>query len=302
MLDYNKRIDASQGQKRITVENLIEYLKTLNKDAKISVLGDPCFYIHVEQDGSEVIFDDSPLEDEYPMSCSMSDYLERNKAEKKSKKEANDLYEKSIKAQTEIPVDKQEIQSAAPYMEMEPFLQHLHYSKKDSDVLKEMLIGKVNLDTFTEAYIGIGDHRSYFEAKMYEHLNRIVAIASPELFCIALVIKHKGQLKVIPQSSNNIPSYLQEDKILTINGINFPVNGTISITSDRFVIIDIFKLSKLARITIPDAIEYLKKRKEYDAKNDGEAIRVKTAYEFIMKSKGKYGPLVLVPLVLPVKN
>lgn len=302
MLDYNKRIDASQGQKRITVENLIEYLKTLNKDAKISVLGDPCFYIHVEQDGSEVIFDDSPLEDEYPMSCSMSDYLERNKAEEKSKKEANDLYEKSTKAQTEIPVDKQEIQSAAPYMEMEPFLQHLHYSKKDSDVLKEMLIGKVNLDTFTEAYIGIGDHRSSFEAKMYEHLNRIVAIASPELFCIALVIKHKGQLKVIPQSSNNIPSYLQEDKILTINGINFPVNDTIqSITSDRFVIIDIFKLSKLAKIAIPDAIEYLMNRKEYDAKNDDEAIRVKATYELIMmNSKSKYGPLL--PLVLPVKN
>lgn len=295
MLDYNKRIDASQDKKRITVENLIEYLKTLNKDAKISVLGDPCFYIHVEQDGSEVIFDDSPLENEYPMSYSMSDYLERNKAEEKSKKEANDLYEKSIKAQAEIPADenKQEIQIAAPYMEA--YLKYRHFTKKGPD-LKEMLTGKVNLDTFKEAYIGIGDHRSSFEAKMYEHLNRIVAIASPELFCIALVIKHKGQLKVIPQSSNNIPSYLQEDKILTINGINFPVNDTIqSITSDRFVIIDIFKLSELAKIIIPDAIEYLMNRKEYDAKNDDEAIRVKTAYEFIILN-------YKIPLVLPVNN
>lgn len=301
MLDYNKRIDASQDQKRITVENLIEYLKTLNKDAKISVLGDPCFYIHVEQDGSEVIFDDSDLEDEYPMSYSMSDYLERNKAEEKSKKEANDLYEKSIKAQAEIPADenKQEIQIAAPYMEA--YLKYRHFTKKGPE-LKEMPTEKVNPDTFKEAYIGIGDCRVLFESKMYEHLNRIVAIASPELFCIALVIKHKGQLKVIPQSSNNIPSYLQEDKILSINGINFPVNGTIqSITSDRFVIIDIFKLSELAKIAIPDAIEYLMNRKEYDAKNDDEAIRVKATYELIMmNSKGKYGPLV--PLVLPVKN
>jgi len=300
MLDYNKRIDASQGQKRITVKDLIEYLKTLNKDAKISVLGDPCFYIHVEQDGSEVIFDDSPLEDEYPMSYSMSDYLERNKAEEKSKKEANDLYEKSIKAQAEIPVDenKQEIQSAGPYMEA--YLKR-HFTKKASDDLKEMLTGKVNLDTFKEAYIGIGDCRVLFEAKMHEHLNRIVVIASPELLCIALVVKHRGRLKVIPQCSNN-PSYLQEDKILSINGINFLVNNTIhSMTSDRFVIIDIFKLSELAKMVIPDAIEYLMNRKEYDAKNDDEATRVKTAYNFIiMNSKGKYGPLV--PLVLPVKN
>lgn len=300
MLDYNKRIDASQGQKRITVKDLIEYLKTLNKDAKISVLGDPCFYIHVEQDGSEVIFDDSPLEDEYPMSYSMSDYLERNKAEEKSKKEANDLYEKSIKAQAEIPVDenKQEIQSAGPYMEA--YLKR-HFTKKASDDLKEMLTGKVNLDTFKEAYIGIGDCRVLFESKMYEHLNRIVVIASPELLCIALVVKHRGRLKVIPQCSNN-PSYLQEDKILSINGINFLVNNTIhSMTSDRFVIIDIFKLSELAKMVIPDAIEYLMNRKEYDAKNDDEATRVKTAYNFIiMNSKGKYGPLV--PLVLPVKN
>lgn len=300
MLDYNKRIDASQGQKRITVKDLIEYLKTLNKDAKISVLGDPCFYIHVEQDGSEVIFDDSPLEDEYPMSYSMSDYLERNKAEEKSKKEANDLYEKSIKAQAEIPVDenKQEIQSAGPYMEA--YLKR-HFTKKAPDDLKEMLTGKVNLDTFKEAYIGIGDCRVLFEAKMHEHLNRIVVIASPELLCIALVVKHRGRLKVIPQCSNN-PSYLQEDKILSINGINFLVNNTIhSMTSDRFVIIDIFKLSELAKMVIPDAIEYLMNRKEYDAKNDDEATRVKTAYNFIiMNSKGKYGPLV--PLVLPVKN
>lgn len=385
MLDYNKRIDATK--ERVTVEELIKYLKTLNKDAKISVLGDPQFYIHVEQDGSEVIFDDSPLEDEYPMSYSMSDYLKRNKSEEKSKKEereerkkelnraygravmgwedendmeemanlfveyinapndkkvlytdkikelymkvnrmskkkadklmlrilekdeeetiakkAKEKYEENIKAQTEIPVDenKQEIQSAGPYMEA--YLEHLHFTKKGPDDLKEMLTGKINLDTFKEAYVGIGDCRNLFEAKMYKHLNRIVAITSPELLCIALVVKHRGQLKVIPQCPNNKPPYLQEDKVLSINGINFLVNNTIhSMSPDRFVIIDIFKLSKLAKMVIPDAIEYLMKRKEYDAKNDEEANRVKSAYSLIItNSKGKYGPLA--PLALPVKN
>ena len=320
MLDYNKRIDVTE--ERVTVKDLIKYLKTLDKDAKISVLGDPCFYIHVEQDGSEVIFDDSPLEDEYPMSYSMSDYLERNKSEEKSKKEereerkktlnrvygasvmkeANDLYEKSIKAQTEIPVDedKQEIQSAGTYMEA--FLQHLHYSKKGPDDLKEMLTGKVNLDTFKEAYVGIGDSKNRFEEMMHNHLNRIVTIATPVHFVIALVTTRKGKLVVIPQCPNNESAYLQEQKVLNINGINFKVNCTVeSLSPERLVVTDIFKLSRLAEMVIPDAIEYCMKQKEYDARDDEEAKKMKAAYRIISENfNSRFGPLV--PLAIPVKH
>lgn len=389
MFDYNKRIDASQGQERITVENLIEYLKTLNKDAKISVLGDPCFYIHVEQDGSEVIFDDSPLEDEYPMDNSMSNYLERNKEDKKSKrkereerkkelnraygkavmkwedendeedmeemvnlfvefinapsdkkvlyidkikelymkvdkmdrktadklilrilkkdeeetaKKAKEKYEENIKAQTEIPVneaDNQELRNAGPHLEA--FLQHLHYSKKGPDNFKEMLTGKINPDTFKEA-VGIGDCRNSFEAMMHSHLNRIVAIATPEYLVIALVTTHKGKLVVIPQCPNNKPVYLQEQRVLNINGINFQVNTILkSLYPERLAVTDIFKLSRLAEMVIPDAIEYVMKREDYDARYDKEAKKIKDAYKLISENyNSKFGPLV--PLVIPVKH
>lgn len=327
MLDYNKRIDATE--ERVTVKDLIKYLKTLNKDAKISVLGDPQFYIHVEQDGSEVIFDDSALEDEYPMGHSMSNYLERNKAEEKSKrkereerkktlnraygeyvkkeldamsKEANDLYAESIKAQTEIPVDedKQELQSAGPYMEA--FLQDLHYTKKGPNDLKEMLTGKVNPETFKEAYVGIGDCRNTFEAMMHSHLNRIVTIATPVHLVIALVTTHKGKLVVIPQCPNNTPVYLQVQQVLNINGINFQVNDLIkSLSPERLVVTDIFKLSRLAEMAIPNAIEYCMKQKEYDARDDEEAKKMKDAYRIISENyNSRFG--ALVPLAIPVKH
>lgn len=54
--------DCSNG---INVEELIEALKEYPKDASVTVLGDPCFYIHGESDGSTIIFDDSTLEDDY---------------------------------------------------------------------------------------------------------------------------------------------------------------------------------------------------------------------------------------------
>ena len=329
MFDYNKRIDATK--ERVTVEELIKYLKTLNKDAKISVLGDPCFYIHVEQDGSEVIFDDSPLEDEYPMDCSMSNYLERNKEDEKSRgkereerkkelnraygravmgwqdedisKTAKEKYEENIKAQTEIPVNetgKQELQSAGPYMEA--FLQDLYYTRKGPDNFKEMLAGKTNPDTFKEAYAAIGDCRNQFEAMMHGHLNRIVAIATPEYLVIALVTTHKGKLVVIPQCPNNKPVYLQEQRVLNINGINFQANNVIkSLYPERLAVTDIFKLSRLAEMVIPNAIEYVMKREEYDARDDKEAKKIKDAYKLISENyNSKFGPLV--PLVIPVKH
>ena len=48
-----------------TVEELIEVLGEYPPNARVSVLGDPVFYIHGESDGSLIVFDDSSMDDEY---------------------------------------------------------------------------------------------------------------------------------------------------------------------------------------------------------------------------------------------
>lgn len=48
-----------------TVEELIEILGEYPPTAKVSVLGDPMFYIHGESDGSLIVFDDASMDDEY---------------------------------------------------------------------------------------------------------------------------------------------------------------------------------------------------------------------------------------------
>lgn len=58
MFDPKKR----KFSDNLTVEELCDYLlKNANKDAKVTVLGDPMVYIHIEEDGSEVCLDDSSL-------------------------------------------------------------------------------------------------------------------------------------------------------------------------------------------------------------------------------------------------
>lgn len=54
--------DFSEGA---TVIEVIEALMKLPPNAKFTCLGDPRFYIHGEEDGSEVWIDDSPMDDLY---------------------------------------------------------------------------------------------------------------------------------------------------------------------------------------------------------------------------------------------
>lgn len=61
-LDKKYFKDFSSG---ITVEELIEVLKEYPKDALVTVLGSPSVYIHGENDGSTIIFDDNDLAEEY---------------------------------------------------------------------------------------------------------------------------------------------------------------------------------------------------------------------------------------------
>lgn len=54
--------DFSKG---VTVKEIRDVLKEYPEDAKFTVMGDPCVYIHCESDGSTVIIDDNTLEDDY---------------------------------------------------------------------------------------------------------------------------------------------------------------------------------------------------------------------------------------------
>lgn len=48
----------------LTVEELCNYLlQNANKDARVTILGDPIVYIHIEEDRSVVCLDDNSLSD-----------------------------------------------------------------------------------------------------------------------------------------------------------------------------------------------------------------------------------------------
>ena len=61
MFDINKRVEC----KDLTVGQLKKILETVSDDAKVFVLGDNYAYIHFEEDGSVISFDDNSLDDEY---------------------------------------------------------------------------------------------------------------------------------------------------------------------------------------------------------------------------------------------
>lgn len=63
MFDAKKR--KSFCSQDTTVEDLIEALKGYDPKATIGVDGDCYFYIHVEEDGSNVSIDSSSLDEEY---------------------------------------------------------------------------------------------------------------------------------------------------------------------------------------------------------------------------------------------
>jgi hypothetical protein len=318
MFDYNKRIEVKK-EDEVTVDRLIEYLKTLNPKASISVLGDPYFYIHVEEDGSEVVFDDNGLEDEYPIDFSINKYLERNEAKeaknkKRKKKDINiangevskltvksrskddinkkarDLYEEKIQAQTDITLGE--------IGESDQFLKQFTFSLKGPDMLGDSLKGTCGQKEFKEALSSVGTKPSYLEEIISPHLNKIITIATTRSLLVALVIRHKGRLKIIPQTPCNYPTSFS----FCINGINFKAcEEIIQLPYGTMEITDIFKLSRIAEMAIPDTIDYFMNREEYDSRDDYDAIRVKNSYNLILdNSISKYGPLV--PLAIPIKH
>ena len=58
-------IDKRREMKDATVEEVMNILKELPKDAKVFFNGDNYGYIHIEKDNSVISFDDSSLDDDY---------------------------------------------------------------------------------------------------------------------------------------------------------------------------------------------------------------------------------------------
>lgn len=67
-------IDKRREMKDATVEEVMNILKELPKDAKVFFNGDNYGYIHIEKDNSVISFDDSSLDDLYD---DMSDIVEQ---------------------------------------------------------------------------------------------------------------------------------------------------------------------------------------------------------------------------------
>lgn len=60
MFDPKKR----RYSNNLTVEELCNYLlENATKDARVTILGDPMVYIHIEEDGAVVCLDDNSLSD-----------------------------------------------------------------------------------------------------------------------------------------------------------------------------------------------------------------------------------------------